>query len=426
MTNKQSVLVLGEDRNVRTQILRLLAGSELANADPVESPAAVILGCLASIPKRDLETARSLAGNAAGIPIVLFTAAGSECLAIEAMRAGILNYFRLPDTSAEFDEALAIAIPRTAPAARPQEIDRMIGDSKIIRSLKSYLVRAAACSSNVLITGETGCGKELAAELIHQYSDRAARPMVTVNCAAIPDSLFESELFGFERGAFTGAYAAQDGKLRLADQGTVFLDEIGDLTPYAQAKLLRAIESGEIQRLGGRKAQRVDIRVIAATNRDLELDTHFRKDLFFRLNVAQIHLPPLRERKEDILPIAEMFRREFDRKFGRRTTGFTSSARELMLTHAWPGNVRELRNVIESSFIDLARDASEVALPAQFCKAVEAARGESRGELERILLTLSETQWNKSRAAERLHWSRMTLYRKMAQYQIRRAAGNAS
>ena len=194
----------------------------------------------------------------------------------------------------------------------------------------------------------------------------------------------------------------------------------------AQAKLLRAIESGEIQRLGGRKAQRVDIRVIAATNRDLELDSHFRKDLFFRLNVAQIHLPPLRERKEDILAIAEMFRKEFDRKFARHTTGFTSSARELMLAHAWPGNIRELRNVIESAFIDLARDAFEIAMPTQFSKAVEASRGESRAELERILLTLSETHWNKSRAAERLHWSRMTLYRKMAHYQIRSAAGASS
>ncbi len=274
--------------------------------------------------------------------------------------------------------------------------------------------------SNVLITGETGTGKELAADLIHRRSSRAGKPFVAINCAAIPDSLLESELFGFERGAFTGAHTAQEGKLKLADGGTVFLDEIGDLSPYAQAKILRAIETGEIQRLGGRQARQIDVRVIAATNRNLESDSTFRRDLYFRLNVARIHLPPLRERKEDILPLAEAFRIEFDRKFGCVSRSFVSRARELMLAHNWPGNVRELRNIIEAAFIDPGPNAEgDVDLPSQFRKAVQ---GSSGGELERILLALSQTEWNRGLAAKELNWSRMTLYRKMSRYGITRAS----
>jgi DNA-binding NtrC family response regulator len=419
MSRKQKILVLAQEQETRTILLRLVAESGIAEADFEGPPGVILFACGARIPKGELKTAQRIANGK--IPIILITSCGSEELAIEALRCGFSNYLRLPLTAADLSEALRNALPL------PEEpfdgaMEQMIGNSQIIRNLKSYLLKAASCSSNVLITGETGCGKEITAELIHRYSPRRDKPFVAINCAAIPDSLFESELFGFERGSFTGAQAAQDGKLKLADGGTVFLDEIGDLSSYAQAKLLRAIESGEIQRLGGRKPQVIDIRVVAATNRELEHDPNFRKDLFFRLNVARIHLPPLRDRKEDIFNLAESFRAEFDRKFGRRTTGFTSQARELMMTHDWPGNVRELRNVIEAAFIDLAWNALEIELPPPFRKALETAAGVGSGERERILLALSETQWNKSRAAERLHWSRMTLYRKLAQHKISKAS----
>jgi transcriptional regulator with GAF, ATPase, and Fis domain len=292
----------------------------------------------------------------------------------------------------------------------------MLGASLAIREVKAHLRRIAACSSNVLITGETGTGKELAAELIHGQSSRAERPLVTLNCAAVPDSLLESELFGFERGAFTGAHVAQDGKLKLAAGGTVFLDEVGDLSPYAQAKVLRAVETGEIQRLGGRRPQQIDVRVIAATNKNLEDDPNFRRDLYFRLNVARVHLPPLRERKEDILPLADSFRTEFERTFGCKTSAFTANAQELLLTHHWPGNVRELRHIVEAAFINPgANAAGEIDLPVEFRKSIRSFSG---GELERILAALSKTHWNRSRAAEELRWSRMTLYRKMARYKI--------
>ena len=349
--------------------------------------------------------------------MILVTSEGSEELAVEALRNGIANYLRLPLTAEELGRAVDASEP-VCPAS--MAADRIIGVSRAIRDLKAYLCRVAASSSNVLITGETGTGKELAAEFIHRHSTRAWRPLITVNCAAIPDSLIESELFGFERGAFTGAHAAQNGKFRCADSGDIFLDEIGDFSPWAQAKILRVIETGEIQRLGARQPQRVDVRVIAATNRDLENDAGFRKDLYFRLNVARVRLPPLRERKEDILPLADSFRAEFERRFGR-STAFTEGARMLLLEHRWPGNIRELRNIVEAAFIDPGPDAEgALDLPVPFGKALE---NRTPGEAERILLALSQTQWNKSRAADALRWSRMTLYRKMARYKLSRAGG---
>jgi DNA-binding NtrC family response regulator len=411
-----SVLTLSEDRAVHQILLRLLAMAGVACADAAGSASAILLGCREHIAKNDIALAKAITRNGHAIPIIVVTSQGSEELAIEALRAGAANYLRLPLTPAQLVRAIDGIIPA---AGAPASADRILGVSQTIRLVKAQLSRIAACSSNLLITGETGTGKELAADLVHRQSSRAGKPFVTVNCAAIPDSLLESELFGFERGAFTGAHAAQDGKFKLAAGGTVFLDEIGDLSPYAQAKVLRTIETGEIQRLGGVRPQRIDVRVIAATNKDLENDSNFRRDLYFRLNVARIHLPPLRERKEDILPLAESFRAEFNTAFGCVTTGFTAAANETLLGHHWPGNIRELRNIVEAAFIDAGPNAvGEIDLPLQFRKALCSS---TSGELERILAALSKTHWNRSRAAEELHWSRMTLYRKMARYKISQA-----
>jgi DNA-binding NtrC family response regulator len=420
MKIRPRILVLSEDRAIRATLLRLVADADVDEVRLHGDPAVILIGCGARLCASDLASARAVSQVGRNVPIVLVTSQSSEELAIEALRAGITNYLRLPLTPAELAQELE-SIAGVAPPGR--HMDRMIGVSQALEEVRRYLYRAASCASNVLITGETGTGKELAADLIHRHSPRAARPLITVNCAALPDNLIESELFGFERGAFTGAHAAQDGKFKLADGGTVFLDEVGDLSAWAQAKVLRAIETGEIQRLGGRKPQRVDVRIIAATNRDLETDGGFRKDLYFRLNVARVELPPLRQRKDDILPLAEAFRGEFDKKFGCRTKAFTAGARQLLLAHRWPGNVRELRNIVEAAFIDPGPDAaSEIEMPPRFREALRGAATE--GELERILLALSRTQWNKSRAADELHWSRMTLYRKMARHKIAAAGGN--
>ena len=319
-------------------------------------------------------------------------------------------------------ERLSERVDDAAGPAQPlQGGGRMVGSSAPARSVREAIRRAAATGSNVLITGETGTGKELVAELIHANSARRKRAMVSINCAAIPDTLLESELFGYERGAFTGALTSTPGKLEQAAGGTIFFDEIGDMSPYAQAKILRAIESREVYRLGGRRPVRIDVRVVAATNRDLDdlaMSDAFRKDLYFRINVARVHLAPLRERRPDIPLLVAHYIREYNRTFHSHVRDVDPETLDRLVAYAWPGNVRELRNVIESAFS--SRPAGRIAwidLPDWLRRRL----GESApaaGEQERIISALAATNWNKSKAAEKLQWSRMTLYRKMAKYQI--------
>jgi DNA-binding NtrC family response regulator len=420
---KPTVLVVTEDRQLRALIVEGLRHSGLVDLETDRKPDLVCLGCCERIPLRDLEAIKKLRGSN-HMPVVLMTSRGSEDLAVQALRNGIHEYLRVPFNLRELESVLTTFYPPRPPTGL-NEVDRFVGESRPVRDIKAYLEKLARTSSNVLITGETGTGKELIAELIHKNSNRANRPLVCINCAAIPDSLLESEFFGYERGAFTGAHVSHDGKLKLADGGTLFLDEIGDMSPYAQAKILRVIETHEIQRLGSHKSQCVDFRLIAATNRDLDsvaTEDKFRRDLFFRLNVARVHLPPLRERKEDIPAMADFFRLEDNRKFGRETTGFAPEVEQTLLSHDWPGNVRELKNVIEAAFINLEREATLVQLPALFSDTVRRKQELGVSEVDRILLALSDTHWNKSHAAEKLHWSRMTLHRKMVRYSISQPA----
>jgi DNA-binding NtrC family response regulator len=298
----------------------------------------------------------------------------------------------------------------------------LIGSSLAIWKVKTYLRKVAMTDSHVLITGETGTGKEVAAQYIHRHSSRAAKPLITINCAALPDGLLESELFGYERGAFTGATSSYCGKLKLADGGTVLLDEIGDMSPYAQAKILRVIETKEVYPLAGRRSVPLNIRIVAATNRDLDqrmASNEFRQDLYFRLNVARVHLPPLRERKEDIPLLTDHFVQKFSAQFGRGIEGFGEEAMERLLSYDWPGNIRELMNLIERIFIDPPGEKIAVADLPESMHYPAAVRHENvPAEREILLYTLSQTNWNKSKAAEQLHWSRMTLYRRIAKYQI--------
>jgi transcriptional regulator with PAS, ATPase and Fis domain len=305
---------------------------------------------------------------------------------------------------------------------QPSTGTSIIGNSLPIWKLRTYLRKVAATDSHVLITAETGTGKELAAQYIHQHSARSTKPLLIINCAALPDGLLESELFGYERGAFTGAVSSYAGKLKLADGGTVLFDEIGEMTPYAQAKLLRVIESKEVYPLGGRHSMPVNIRIIAATNRDLDREmasNSFRQDLYFRLNVARVKLPPLRDRKDDIPLLIEHFTRKFSQQFGREIAGFTDEALELLMANRWPGNIRELMNLIERIFIDPPTERIDVCdLPDAMQSRERDTRAAEPTERELLLYALSQTNWNKSEAAERLHWSRMTIYRKMAKYHI--------
>jgi DNA-binding NtrC family response regulator len=359
------------------------------------------------------------------LPVVLVADGSTEALAIAAIKAGVTDYFAAPVDPA----ALLLSLRRLtgAKATSPDELrpfSAMIGVSAAIRQVKSSLARLAVSDTSVLITGETGSGKELVAQLLHQHSRRRQRPFVSINCAAIPDSLLESELFGCERGAFTGADSARPGHLIAAAGGTVLLDEIGEMTPYAQAKILRALDTREIYRLGSTQRTRLDIRVVAATNQDLDRrieDGGFRRDLYYRLNVSRISLPPIRERREDIPALLDHCIGEMNRVFRRNVQGFTAEALQQLSEYSWPGNVREIRNVVESAFVDLpSRPVLFLEAPQSIRISVARVKAAHTGERDRLVAALAATNWNVSRAARQLQWSRMTLYRKLAQYQLAR------
>lgn len=288
--------------------------------------------------------------------------------------------------------------------------------------LRAYLARIAPSMSNVLVLGETGTGKELVAELIHANSKRASGPFVCLNAAAIPEALLENELFGHERGAFTGASTTQLGKLAAAHHGTVFFDEIGDVRPGIQAKLLRAIESKAVYRLGGTHPMEVDFRIVAATNTDLARAVQagtFRKDLYYRLNVVRVDLPPLRERPEDVPLLIDYYLRHFNRELGRSVGRLSERAMSVLRHYEWPGNIRELRNVVEALLVNLAPETTgEVDVPPQVMRQLALAVSAPTSERERLLDALVSTNWNKSRAAVKMHCSRMTLYRKLQHYHL--------
>jgi DNA-binding NtrC family response regulator len=366
------------------------------------------------------------------LPIILITSTHTDELILAALRAGIKDYLKHPFHDGELLGSVQRCLnnyvtrkPSKSKLVASSSVsgNGIVGGSRGIKEVRAFVEKVSSTDSNVLVTGETGTGKELVAELIHLTSSRRKNPLLSINCAAIPDSLLESELFGYEKGAFTGAHSSSEGKLKLAEGGTVFFDEIGDMAPYAQAKILRAIENRKIHQLGGRRSISLNIRIIAATNQDVEArvaDGKIRKDLYYRLSVARIHLPPLRERKEDIPALLEHYLGTFNQVFGRQVEGFTDELLENLLCYDWPGNIRELRNLLEAIFIGVPSHvicASD--LPLQYRNKF---RDHTCGpeELDRLLSALYSANWNKSKAAQKLQWSRMTLYRKMTQYRLTR------
>ena len=319
----------------------------------------------------------------------------------------------------------------------------LIGKSDAILRVQDLILKLAACDATVLISGETGTGKEVVARSIHHHSHRGAAAMVCVNCSAIPDALTESELFGSEKGAFTGATHRQDGQIQQADGSTLLLDEIGEMSLLAQAKVLRVVERKEVQRLGSGKAEAVDVRILAATHRNLELliaERQFRSDLFYRLNVLSLEIPPLRDRQEDIPLLAAGFVKEFNATHGQELEGITDAAMRLLVEHDWPGNIRELRNVIERAFVmsrsraitpdelvQLKSGRLSPVLPLRSTRSYVLPTVPVHSEPDQLLSALQVTHWNKSEAAKLLNWSRMTIYRKMAKYNLpaRKPAGGA-
>jgi two-component system NtrC family response regulator len=302
------------------------------------------------------------------IPVIVMTAYGNIETAVEAMKAGASDYLAKPLNLEELRHKIARVQERCRLYAENRDlraaledrhrIEGIIGDSGQMLEVASIVRRVAASEATVLIRGESGTGKELIAKAIHYAGARAAKPLIRVNCAALPDNLLESELFGHEKGSFTGAIAARKGRFELADGGTLFLDEIGDLPLHLQAKLLRVLQEREFERVGSSHPVKIDVRVLSATHRDLEAlikSGQFREDLYYRLNVVTIVLPPLRERRQDLPALMDHFLRVFAEKNGKKMRGFTREAREALLRYDYPGNVRELENLIERAVV-LTRD----------------------------------------------------------------------
>ncbi len=387
-----------------------------------------------------LQEIRAIASDRAPPHIIVVTAFGSIETAIKAVKLGAYDYITKPF---EID-ALLLAVDKALnerqlrrevarlrrEVARPYQFDHLIGRSSAMQAVFLLLRRLTSSSTNVLITGESGTGKELVARAIHYNSPRAKRPFVAVNCAAIPDTLLESELFGYKRGAFTDARTDRAGMFVEAEGGTLFLDEIGDLSPSLQAKLLRVIQEREIRPLGANRPEKVDVRVLSATHRNLEQriqEGGFREDLFYRLNVIQVALPPLRERTEDLLLLADHFLAEAARRSNKPVASFDETALKALCNYPWPGNVRELENVIERA---VALGESSLLTPDDLPSQVRQRRTSdvlagailrdlTLAQLEReyIERMLQAEGGNKTRAAQRLGLDRKTLYRKLEEYE---------
>jgi len=386
-----------------------------------------------------LETLAELKRLRPEATVVMISGHGTIETAVKATRLGAYDFIEKPlsleKTLITMTRALEhgrLERENATLRARLEERTEIIGESDVMRRLRDHIATAAPSTGRVLIHGENGSGKELVARAIHTLSARHEAPFVEVNCAAIPEELIESELFGHERGAFTGALARRRGKFETADRGTVFLDEIGDMSLKTQAKVLRALEEQAFERVGGRETLRVDVRVIAASNRDLPsliAQGAFREDLFYRLNVIPIEVPPLRARKEDVPALVEHFIRVFCAENGKRLKAVTPGALTWFMTYEWPGNVRELRNMVERLVIMVPGDAigpDDLPPPLRPKSEPASALGEgkplkeARDNFERayILAELRAQDWNMTRTAERLGIERSHLYRKIRAYGI--------
>ena len=456
-------LLLVEDKNeLRTMLRKALERSGYAVDEAPDGTAAIqkvrarryllVVTDLKMPGASGLDVLRETKRADAAIPVILLTAFGSVEEAVTAMKEGAFDFLQKP---VDLDH-LKLLVQR---AARQQEMlrenlllreeytarygfPRIVGEHASIREISQQIQRIAATDSTALLLGESGTGKELFARAIHHLSNRREQPFVALNCAAIPEGLVENELFGHERGAFTGAGARKVGKMDLAHHGTLFLDEIGELPLAIQAKLLRVLEERRFERVGGTQLVEVDVRIVVATNRDLQKlmqEKLFREDLYFRISAVPITIPALRDRGNDVLLLADHFLDKFSREFAKPGLELSSDAKQRLLEYRWPGNVRELQNTLERAVIladGLAIRANGLQLPSPKPDAESLPQGmlpekfswegsleevteRAAGHVERVLLesTLRDCQWNKTRAAERLGVSPKTLLAKI------RAAG---
>jgi len=368
--------------------------------------------------------------------ILMMTAYGSIDTAVQAMKEGAFDYLIKPFDPDEIDmlikkivahkELVLENILLRKKLAERHQYDEIIGKGDAMQGVFDLISRVAPTDSTVLITGESGTGKELIAQAIHGNSNRCYMPFIAVSCGALPDSLLESELFGYEKGAFTGAENSKKGRFEMANKGTLFLDEIGDISLKTQVDLLRVLQQRELMRLGSEEVIKVDVRILAATNRDLQKaikENRFREDLYYRLNVISIHVPPLRERKEDIPLLVKAFIEKYCLELNKEVVKIAPSALKLLLGYNWPGNVRELENVIERALvIGSGKEIVQEDLPFSRKEVEPSALPKSLRMMEKLHIEriLDESDWNISLAARELDIDRQTLYNKIEKYQIRR------
>jgi len=442
MKTKNTILVVDDDLAHRTMLKTLLGGwgHSVYEADDGDSaikavqktPFDLVLMDIRMIRVSGLAALSEIKSINPSIPVVIMTAYASVETAVEALKKGAYDYLTKP---LDFDE-LRLAIDRAMEHSHLKEENRIlketlersfdrrniIGRSPAMERLLDTVGRVAPTEATILITGDSGTGKEMIAGAIHFNSPRRSGPFVKINCAALTETLLESELFGHEKGAFTGADRRKEGKFRQADGGTLFLDEVSETSLAMQVKLLRVLQEREITRVGGEDVLNVDVRIIAATNRDLLRDIEagrFREDLYYRLNVVNLRMPPLRERREDIPLLARHFLDIFARKNGKTFKGFTPQAMDHLLKYDWPGNVRELMNAVERGVV-LARSEhlTHEEMPLIQERPAAASYGEDLETVERetILRILQEAGNNKSEAARRLRITRRTLHKKLKKY----------
>lgn len=449
--SKPLVLVVDDEKNIREGLKTAL---KLENFEVVTSedgkdgleklklfcPDAVILDL--KIPHiSGMEFLKKVQGVSCDTPVIILTGHGGVDEAVEAMKRGAYDFLTKPVNI----EKLALIINRAIEERKRKDrekvleslvdekynFENIVGNSKAFQEVLKMVRQVAPTDATVLITGESGTGKEVIANAIHLNSRRAKNPIVKVHCAALPETLLESELFGHEKGAFTGAISRKRGRFELADSGTIFLDEIGEISQSVQVKLLRVLQEHEFERVGGEETIKVDIRVIAATNRDLKQlveEGKFREDLYYRLNIINIHIPPLRERKEDIPLLIDYFLKFYNKKHNKNIQGIKEDALVILQNYRWPGNVRELQNLIENLVILCNKKMITEDILPKYLK-VEGGALTERSEFkiqigstleeiekEAILSTLNYTNWNKSKAAKILNIGRKTLLRKLEEY----------
>jgi len=458
---KSRILVIDDEKDIREALQRILeyegyqfvgaaTGQEGLALAEREGPDLVLLDV--KMPGMDgIEVLERLRNMSEALPIVMISAHGTPSTAVDALRRGALDFLEKPFET----ERLRVTVANALEQARLRDENRslkkavevrhqMVGESQVLKQIMAAISRAAPTNATVLITGESGVGKELVARTIHRNSLRSRERFVQVNCAAIPEELIESELFGHEKGSFTGATEKQVGKFEQADRGTIFLDEVGDMSAKTQAKVLRVLQEGEVERLGSARTIKVDVRVIAATNKNLEEEIEkgrFREDLYFRLAVIPINVSPLRERPEDVPLLVRHYMDTFSRENNARPKRITQAAMDALQRYRWKGNIRELRNTVErlhimtgGDTIDVADLPSAVRSPAAGGAPFAVARTGNGGDMkagggtlrefkdsaERAYLVqkLRENGWNISKTAEAIDTPRSNLYKKLEQYQI--------